>query len=342
MTIPFGLTRWDFFYANTGDPCRHTRRALGNPRYRSRAPFFATEVSSNDIQFNPTQATMDAEIAFAKDNNVSYWAFLLYNTSNSDYDSTHIAYNLYQASANKNDVKWCEMRPSYLCGGTGNYSTQVTEMVAHVQTSNYQLVLTNRPLVYIYYTAADLTTYWAGSYANFKAMLDSFRTAAQAAGTGNPYIVAMVSGATAGATVKTGLGADAISDYITVYPSGVDGTYASLASATEAYWEAQRVAATTVVPNVMSGWSRAPRIERPAPWTIATQRPWIGASTPFALPTNVELAAHVQEAVDFATTNSCAAILGYAWNEFDEGGWFCPTIGDPTGSRLVAIKNIIA
>jgi len=30
----------------------------------------------------------------------------------------------------------------------------------------------------------------------------------------------------------------------------------------------------------------------------------------------------------------------YAWNEFDEGGWICPTLGNNT-SRLDAIRKIL-
>jgi hypothetical protein len=37
--------------------------------------------------------------------------------------------------------------------------------------------------------------------------------------------------------------------------------------------------------------------------------------------------------------SNCALI--YAWNEFDEGGYLCPTLGDLSGSRLTAIQPVI-
>jgi len=34
------------------------------------------------------------------------------------------------------------------------------------------------------------------------------------------------------------------------------------------------------------------------------------------------------------------AVLIYAWNEFDEGGWLAPTLGDGT-ARLDAIAKVL-
>ncbi len=34
------------------------------------------------------------------------------------------------------------------------------------------------------------------------------------------------------------------------------------------------------------------------------------------------------------------AVIIYAWNEFDEGGWICPTLSEGTG-RLDAIRRVL-
>ena len=189
-----------------------------------------------------------------------------------------------------------------------------------------------------------ITNFWSGDLANLKDAIDQFRLDVQAGGAGDPYIV-VVSTAQNYSTLKTALGADAVSGYISSFTSRNDGTYAQLVADTETYWNTQK-ATGDLIPLVMCGWNRKPRIERPVPWEVATQRAYIGLGVGVhALPTNIALAAHFQAAVTYVNANPVGcqsrAILAYAWNECDEGGWLIPTLGDPTGSRLNAIKDII-
>jgi hypothetical protein len=332
----FGAIRWDFWYSMVG-ACLSTARNLGNSLYRSRAPFFTTEVSSNNILFAPTQAHMDAEINFAVQGGLSYWAFLLYSRV---YQPEGMqGYDLYQSSAIKNNIKWCQIRWTGLWGQTGNFATEVAEAVAMCQQSNYQKVLSGRPLVYVYYDQKELTNRWTND-ANFKVALDAFRAACISAGLANPYIVLMWG---AGST-KTALGADALSNYNSTIPAVVNPTYGALDTQAQGYWEELRVSGGKVVPICMAGWNKTPRIDRPVPWDSG-QRPFFRANMTVTPPTNAELTSHLAAAVAYMNANPSAcesnAALIYAWNEFDEGGWLCPTLGDPTGSRLNAIKSTI-
>lgn len=338
--IYYGAIRWDFWYSNTG-ACQSTANSLGNPDYRSRAPFFATEVSSNNISFNPTQATMDAEINFAVNGGLSYWAFLLYDRAGNDPEGMQ-GYDLFQTSTIKNNIKWCQMRPSTMFGTTGNYATQVAEAVAMCQQSNYQKVLTNRPLVYFYWNGAGN---FGGSLVNMKAAIDAFRTGCTNAGLGNPYIVMVDFDLTDSVANSTALGIEAITSYLAGNSTGLNQSYASLASAAQSSW-ATKAAVYNMVPICMQGWNRAPRIVRPVRWEASDQRPYQGILRKVPQPTSAELISHMAAAKTFidAHPTECdakAAII-YAWNEFDEGGYLCPTLGDPTGSLLSAIASTIA
>jgi hypothetical protein len=64
----------------------------------------------------------------------------------------------------------------------------------------------------------------------------------------------------------------------------------------------------------------------------------------FAQATPGELASHLTGAMDWVAQNpeACEAntVVIYAWNEFSEGGWICPTLMEGT-ARLDAIRQAI-
>lgn len=47
--------------------------------------------------------------------------------------------------------------------------------------------------------------------------------------------------------------------------------------------------------------------------------------------------------MQFVNERSCKPkmILIYAWNEYGEGGYIAPTVGDPKGKYLKMIKEVI-
>lgn len=339
MTI-VGAIRWDAWYGNEAEtPGRSVSRTLSPNEYHARAPFWTTEVATNLLEWSPTQTTMDQEIAFAAAGGIDYWAFLLYPRAT--LPSMMIGFDLYQASADKADVKWAMIRQDTDMGTTGNYATQVAEMVAYCQQSNYQKVLTTRPLVYIL-DAGGIAANFGGSNANFKAAIDAFRSAAQSAGLGDPY-VCLLQYTTA---LRVTLAADAQSYYALSGQSAPKQPYTTLDSYLRTVWAALAVSVGKTIPLCEAGWDQSPRRFRPVPWEIASVRPGFGTDRRTLAPTNPELVAHVQAGLDYVAANPsvCDAdtLLIYAWNEFDEGGWLCPTLGDPTGSRLTALSAILA
>lgn len=342
--IAFGAIRWDAWYSETG-PATSTKSSLSQAKYNWRAPFFAQSDARGGVVFRATAQTMSQEIAFAKAGGISYWAFLLYDRAGTDQRMMD-GFDLFQANPNKNDINWCEIRGTSLFGSTANHSAQVAECVSNMQQANYQKVLTNRPLLYIYWSSSQFTSNFGGSYPNFKAVLDEVRAGAVAAGLGDPYVVVMEGYPVGAETIRAAIGADAISNYISRTPDGRNKTYSSLDTSARSYWQELVDAAPASVPILMAGWNRRPRIERPVKWELSTQRPYFGLERTHADATNAELVAHAQAAVDFINANptDCAArtAIWYAWNEFDEGGWLCPTLGDSSGSRLADLAPIMS
>lgn len=350
-----GALRWDAWYsAASGEPAVQTARTLSHPSHTSRAPIHLIEGTNGRITFDLTtaqlQAALDAECIAAQAGGLSYWAFLMYGSASTGYIRPDLNTGMmaglkyYRTSAENTRIKWCLMQQADLMGTTGNYAAAVTEMVGWMLESNYQRVLTNRPLMYIYGLTTGIATRWAGNNANFKVMLDAVRAGVIAGGAGDPYIVGMEGTDT---TIATAIGCDAISNYISTIPAG-PAAYTALDTSARAYWATLLATGKKVVPIVMCGWNPAPRQDRPQTWNAASAdyRPHIGTNTHITLPTTTELATHFQAAVDYVNAHptecNSKAIIAYAWNEHDEGGWLGKTVGDPTGARLTAIQPVIA
>lgn len=343
MALKLGAIRWDAVWAVGAAAHTAMENVLSPAEWHFRAPFWADETAAHSISLAPTQADMDAEIAFAAANGVDYWAFLQYNPAYfGAVNAGSESYAAYQASADKDDVKWAMIRQCNHLGSTGNYSAMVAEMVAYCQTSNYQKVLTNRPLVFIFNASESLASFWGGSYVNLKAAIDAFRAAAQSAGLGNPYIVAMSTySSTQVVADKTGIGADACTMYADGSVLAPRQPFSTLRTHQESAVWPELLAAGGMVPLITCGWDRRPRTERPVYWEASHQRPYFGADLYTVAPTPLEFQAHVEAAIDYigAHPTQCPAetALVYSWSEFDESGGICPTLGDPTGALLAAV-----
>ena len=95
-----------------------------------------------------------------------------------------------------------------------------------------------------------------------------------------------------------------------------------------------------MVPLATAGWDPRPRIETPTPW-----HDYGSAAYYHAPPTPQELAQHLQAALDWLKahpqTAVANAVLIYAWNEFDEGGWLATTLAEGA-ARLDAIQGVLS
>jgi hypothetical protein len=93
------------------------------------------------------------------------------------------------------------------------------------------------------------------------------------------------------------------------------------------------------VPLVSAGWDMRPRVETPVPWVKNGD-----IEQYYETPEPDELAAHLNKAIQWTNANPDAAtartVLIYAWNEFDEGGWICPTLDEGT-DRLDALRKVL-
>lgn len=327
-----GAIRWDAWFHPTVDTIRGAvETSLGPTRYHWRLPFFATEPTSSSASIGGAQTDMDTEIAYAAQVGLDYWAFFWYGVASAN--GMVEAWNLYQASPNKNDINWC----LYFSGVStlaAEVANNLANIVSYMGQSNYQKTADGRPLVFVYDDSAAKTT--------MASDLVALRNAATAAGLGDPYI--SFSQSTADATVINTYGFDATMTYTPVNSVTGAKTFDQLDTAARAKWDTQAAQGVDVVPCFSMGWDRRPRVDNPVPWETPS-----GSLGDYYYHVRMsDISTHIDACLAWVRNNPTAApanvIIGYAWNENDEGGWISPTVGAKGGinrGHLDAVQAVL-
>jgi hypothetical protein len=322
-----GAIRWDAWIGDIGNGLvdasfvgLQVERSLGPNRYHYRAPFYSKEISHDSIQCRCiTSEIMDQEIAYAKYAGLDYWAFCWY-PSHSGLDT---ARQLYLASSHRNDLKWCVI----LGTNPFDYNTDGAWLVQRFKEDSYQKVLNGRPLVYVFPSTATKPD-----------QIAQLRNMSKAAGIPELYIAVMEFSAKTAVTMADSLKADALSSYISWTGKNGEPYFPVIPKADSTGWESYKETGRKVIPWVTLGHNTKPRIDNPVSWTKVESDQWVSDGTP------QELAANLSNALQWVNKNRSVveanAVLIYAWNEFDEGGWLCPTLGNNT-SHLDAIEKVL-
>ncbi|UCH33825.1 MAG: glycoside hydrolase family 99-like domain-containing protein [Armatimonadota bacterium] len=334
-----GAIRWD---AWSGD--NEWEKNLAPKQWRHRLPFYSRVISDKEVAVRAdTQEVMDQEIAYAHAAGLDYWAYCYSLHDPSDPTKGNYALGLHLASKRRDDVKFALilMAQGYW-GPKDDFPQAIDAYVRLFREPNYQTVLEGRPLVYIFYVE-KMPTYF-GSEAAVREALDQLRRKSVAAGLKPPYIAAQVFNARVGAEYVDTMGFDAISAYASAdFSHGTqEYPYRALADANRAFWESCKATGKRVIPIVSAGWDNRPRRRDPKRYQEIYKSPPRGPW--YTQPTPVELADNLRAAVEWNRQNpDCAdanAVIIYAWNESDEGGWLVPTKAEGN-ARLEAIKKVL-
>ena len=338
-----GAIRWDYQYQGPGggggtSTALKELYTLETAQFRGRAPVHFSPTGNNTGLWGDNQSTFDAEIAAAVSAGLKYWAFFRQSVGSSVHDPNGcFGLNYYQASTKKNLVNWCSIFGIGLLGSTGNYSTQVASIVTECLQTNYQKCFSNRPVIYLYWSASDLTNYWGGSVSNFTPFVAALRTACVAAGLGTPYLIVMNG---LDISVMNTIGADAIGGYNAPWPWGLSVPWSTYEPQVEADWAAKAALGVPIVPTAMTGLDQRPRLIRPV-FTSGATPPYFGLNQYAVAPTASQITSHLSAAVSYIAANPAACpsslLLIYAWNEHSENGNVLnPTLDDPNGTRCAA------
>jgi len=333
-----GAIRWDAWYGKEG-PVKEVERSMGPKKFHFRLPFFAQILSDAEVRIDgDTQETMNREIAWAADAGLSYWAFVDYG----DDRNLTIALRRFLETKDKRGLRFCFIEEG------GRLDSRRTEawprLVRLFQDPAYLKVCDGRPLLFLFGKPAKTGP------ADFGALGE----AAVAAGLKKPYIVLMGWNPQNDMKDVQSLGLDAVTAYAAGGQyQGAMWPYAQLTEHVKnSYWGACRRHGIPTVTFAAAGWDTRPRIEHPMSWTTwvksvpdptppAQQKPLIDDVTA----TPAQLTQHLNEAVAWTAQNPgltpANAVIIYAWNENDEGGWLIPTLGSdgtPSLERIQAVK----
>ena len=334
-----GALRWDAWYAPGSEPTVAMERSLAPPQYQSRLPFFAHRGSGNEMllpALTPSLLQLEAEqAAYA---GLDFWAFVAYPHES----PMSVVLNQYLAAKPRPTIRFCLFTALEYWGTANAPSPLIEEHMALMRQDSYLHTGEGRPVYFLgFVTAAKANERWRGLSA-LRAGIEAFRSRAIAAGAGNPYVV--LCGTPSDVVAMVGaLDPDAVGAYAISDGRGI-GDYAALTRIVEAQWQTLAGAGVPVVPTVMSGWDRRPRVEHPVPWEHG-QRPGAGLEYHFGMPRPQELTAHLRRAIAWVAgqppQRKSPVALIYAWNENDEGGWLVPTIPCNT-ERLEALRAALA
>lgn len=345
-----GAIRWDAWHTpwsqvvpgSDDGPVKAVETSLGPKRYHWRLPFFATVGDDGRARIDGyTQTIVDQEIAFAKAGGLDYWAFLLYESGSAMSQGL----SLYLSSEHKQELPFCAIAGANTFGNAAQFPDRMQRVLTLMTEPSY-LRVGGRPLLFVFRADDPWIHAWGGPD-NARRLFDGFRAACREAELGDPYLVAMNDSVAEGRRIGTILGADAVSAYALSGGGRHGAPYDELTAVPERFWRESAGAGLPLVPLAMAGWDRRPRIEAPVPWERKWQEAGVGMDRYYATPTPQQLADHLETALQFVAAEPelcpARAVLVYAWNEHDEGGWLCPTRGAdgrPDTSRLDAIATM--
>jgi hypothetical protein len=203
--------------------------------------------------------------------------------------------------------------------------TDAEWLVRRFREENYQKVAGGRPLVYVF-EKGELKT------------MDRLRALCKAEGILPPYVAVMAFSATLAQTAAENLKADALSSYKSAVGRNGEPYYPVIPRGDSTGWEHYKNTGMSIIPWVTTGRNTKPRIDHPVSWAKVPADQWVSDGTPEQIADDV--AAALKWTAGHRSAVPASAIILYAWNEFDEGGWICPTFGNNT-RRLDEIKKVL-
>ncbi|MDO5580856.1 MAG: hypothetical protein Q4G69_06945 [Planctomycetia bacterium] len=317
------------------DPGAETRRALDEPMWYWRLPFyteFGKDGKVSDIN-GTAREVLEKEIELASASGIDYWSFAFYPKD------CPLSYTMqsYLTCPNRAKVPFC----LFLILTHKNYGnfTRDPEMQKFAldlaARPEYLKVQGNRPVFFLsFFTDETLQAFREGVWENFCKQIE-------AKGLGRPYAIFNQP------VLNREFKGDAISAYCPPQIKGEPRPYSDLVKNTESLWLEWEKSGMNVVPCCTAGWDNRPRMLHPVSWIGGVYSgKWIERYIISGSPQ--EIAAHIKNGVDWHKTHpskdGVKLTIIYAWNEYDEGGWIAPTLPPPVGegtARLDAIKKLL-
>lgn len=331
-----GMINWDSSLPGDTYFGHYTGLTLSPEKYRSRVPYYA-KITENGVTF-PRKSMADAEreLQYAINAGIDYFAYCWYSdeadpvpvpglkASKSCVDPVLWELNhmrkLHMQSPLREKIHLCAI---ILCSHF--YSKTDMRLLADAMQQPYYETVDGRPLVFLF----------GGYRIDY---IHCLRVYAKENGGREPYFVFFNNSGPE--NLPDYREADAVCDYACV---GAAPDYPALCDICIRKNREREKYGIPVFPHFTLGWDPSPRIEAPVPWTSYPRENYAPpAKADEIFPAAVRFAEWMRENRENTVPNE---VLVFAWNEFEEGGFLCPTLaadGTPDERRLRAFSKVSA
>ena len=317
-----GVINWDCALPEDTYFGRYAIRSLSDPAYKDRIPYYADIVNDHRIAFRrKTQEEFDRELTYAIGAGIDYFAYTWYtdekipedrivghdpgNCADSMVWELGWARHLHMSSPLRDKIGLCAI---LVCMHV--YLESDFAKLAEAMKQPYYEKIDGRPLICLF-----------GGYR--MDYIERLRRFPADYGCADPFIVFFNNGGPAADDYSA---ADAVSAYACSCTQTTD--YADLIARNIADNEGRKKYGVRILPHFTMGWNPMPRVDNPVPWTRYPR-------TDYPHPADAaDTEAGSRALAEWILANRDGIVPGhiltFAWNEFEEGGYICPTRG-PAG-----------
>lgn len=323
--ITIGVINWDCSLPSDTFFGFHATKSLSPSKYRYATPYYADIISENKIDYHiRTQEEYDRELQYAIDCGIEYFAYCWYGESKkqerADGKWWHV--NMHELSYGRRMHAKSKLREKIkMCAilGVGANLNELSDeefvSLADEMKQDYYQKIDGRPLLYVYRGYNE-------------PLIDKVNKVCKECGTPKPYVTFMCAW-DYNPDIEDFSKADAVSAYSHVVPDVP--TYDEF---TDALWdrhEYRKRFKISIIPHFSLGYDPSPRIDNPVPWHGYEDYRYNNYAS------EEEVLRGAKKLVDWVNKNKdlCPTghILTFAWNEFEEGAWICPTY-NKAGTRV--------
>ena len=315
-----GVINWDCSLPPNTFFGSYFSKTLSYKKWRYRTPFYADIISEDNICCHyRTIEEYDIELQYAIEAKIDYFAYV-WHTDNKNLKqdksilttATHphawtqdYARKLHQKSSLSKKIKLCAI---LMCSQP--YTESDYFNLAEAMKEAYYEKVDGRPIIYLF----------GGYRLDF---IDTLRAFPQKYGTNDPFIVFMNNGAESEDGDYSR--ADAVSAYC-CQGSGEVEKYSEIIDSLILKNEERKKYNIDTIPLFTLGWNPTPRIETSVPWITYPDKKYAPNPSPSEIAEGgARLARWISENKDYTKTGH---VLTFAWNEFEEGAFMCPTLND--------------
>ena len=326
--LRIGAVNWDAGLPADTYFGHYTLNTLGNEKYAERLPYYAKKDENGGYSIPMrSREQYDEELAMAADAGIDFFMYCWYPDGEEPREIGVEAYDflaepvaelnlmrkLYMESPMNKRIKMCAI---------------IITPHAYAKEDFVQLVDAMKQDFYEKKDGRPLVFFFGGYRPEFFAAIKEI-----AAEEGlDPYIIFLNNGR------ASENGNYSLADAVSAYACGHGGScFEDLAAGAEEDNNDRKKFGLPIIPLLSAGWNPSPRIDRPSPWVTYPDHPYAPA------PTAKQMEAATlgfMEWIDETPEASTGYGVVFAWNEFEEGGYLCPTLGSDGKPRTEILDGL--